>query len=118
MAGRPIDLGTVKRQLQDRLEELEDQIEPLQEEADEIRTMLYPPKPNSSPRSGSYGNVSDELKAAVMEAVRDNPDQGAAVYADMVGEERQTVSKALAALVESAQLVKEGERRGTRYKLA
>jgi hypothetical protein len=101
----PINVQSIRRQLRERLEYLEEQIAPLQEEADEIRAML----------SEGRGGSAEETRAALLDAVRRAPGRAGAEYDSMLRLGDGQAVRLLKALEAEGLIRREGQRRGTRW---
>ena len=108
-AQEPLSLAEMQAQLRQRLEYLEEQIEPLLREANEIRSLLgAKPSPSGSTKA-------DDTKAALLAAVAESPGRAGADYAAAVGVTGQTALRHLNALAEAGQITREGQARSTRW---
>lgn len=101
----PISIQSVRKQLYERLEYLETQITPLQEEADEIRVMLG---------EGRGGSI-EETRQALLDAVRKTPGRAGAEYDAMLRLTDGQAVRHLKALEADGVIRREGQRRGTRW---
>lgn len=102
MKDEPVSLDEMRDQLRARLRYLEDQIRPLQREADEIRRLLGEPR------------AQDE-KAALLETLRATPGRAGADYAGVLNLDAQQVRRMLNELEAEGVVRREGNRRGTRW---
>jgi len=101
----PISIQSVRKQLRERLEYLETQIAPLQQEADEIRAMLG---------EGRGGSI-EETRQALLDAVGKNPGRAGAEYDAMLRLADGQAVRHLKALEADGLIRREGQRRGTRW---
>ena len=108
----PASLETVRAGLRKRLEYIEEQIAPLQREAEEIRKMLG----ESAAKPSIERNAkSQELRLELYEAVDARPGLSGTEYAADVGVPPPTATRLLKGLKEEGILRQEGQRRGTRW---
>lgn len=108
----PANLETVRADLRERLAYIEDQIAPLQREADEIRKMLGEEAAKPSIKRSAK---SQELRLELYEAVESRPGLSGTEYAADVGVPPPTATRLLKGLEEEGIVRHEGQRRGTRW---
>lgn len=101
----PISFQNLRKQLRQRLEYLEEEIAPLQEEADEIRTML----------GEGRGGSSQEVRNALLAAVHKQPGRAGADYDSILRLADGQAVRHLKALEADGAIRREGQRRGTRW---
>lgn len=111
----PLNLDEVRDSLRKRLEYIEEQMAPLQGEADEIRALLG--ERSVSPARGTTRLGGEELREALLAAVAKEPGKSGAHYAGEVGVAPPAAARELKALEAAGKLRREGAKRGTRWML-
>lgn len=98
----PVSLDEMRDEMRARLRYLEEQIAPLQREADEIRRLLGEPRTQGA-------------RDALLDAVRSMPGRPGSDYAGLINLDAQQARRLLNELEEEGAVRREGNRRGTRW---